>query len=88
MKASKNVLRRSFIGLRAKVVKSSHEGYMKIKGTIIDETKNMFLIRQGEIVRRVPKDTCIFHVTLPSGEVVEVNGKLICYRPEDRITKI
>lgn len=85
MRASKSVLRRSFIGLDVKVVKSSHPNYTKVSGTIIDETKKNFSIRQGDVVKRIPKQECIFHITLPSGEVVEVNGRLILYRPEDRV---
>ncbi len=87
-KAPRDVLRGDFIGLQMEVIKSTHSGYVGIKGIVVDETKNMLAIRHKGKLKWVPKTVCIFALTLPSGEVVMVDGKLISHRPEDRIKAI
>jgi ribonuclease P protein subunit POP4 len=88
MRLSRTILWREFIGLEVEVIKSTHLGYVGIKGKIIDETKNTFVILQGKKRKRIPKAVCVFLLLLPNGRKVEVNGKLIAYRPEERIKKI
>jgi len=82
-----DVIREEFIGLDVEVVKSSHAGYVGIKGRIIDETRNTFLVLSGGRRKRIPKANCTFHFHFPDGTVVEIEGQLLVGRPEDRIKK-
>jgi len=58
-----------------------------MKGKVIDETRNTFLILNAGRQKTIPKDTSFFHFTMPDGTVVEIEGKLLLGRPEDRIKK-
>lgn len=82
-----NVFRHELIGLTVEIIDSNHEGFVGIKGIVIDETRNMLTIDTGNIEKRVPKDNAIFLFTLPDKKQVSINGKVIVARPEDRIKK-
>ena len=62
----RNLARHELIGLEGKVVKSSHKGYVGIKGLVVDETRNMlvFLSPEGRF-KRVPKQVSTFRFKLP-----------------------
>ena len=87
MRVGPDIIRDEFIGLHVRVVRSTHPGYVGIEGTVVDETCNMFVIRQGGRKKMVPKAVCVFHFTLPDGTVVEIEGRLLVGRPEDRLKK-
>jgi len=80
-------VRHELIGLKAKVVKSVHPGYIGIEGTVVDETMKTIKIMQNNKIKTIPKKCVTIHFTLPDGTIVEVNGKVIIGRPEDRIKK-
>lgn len=83
-----NIFRHEFVGLHVAVAASPHEGYKGINGTVVDETKNTIKIEDDEGNEKIiPKKVSIFHFTLPDGVKVEVDGKIIAVRPEDRIKK-
>ena len=79
----KNLLSHEFIGLSAKVEKSSDKSREKTRGIIIDETKNLFLIKTKNKVKKVPKKESVFLIYL-GDEKVKVEGKKIAVRPEER----
>lgn len=84
----RNIFRHEFVGLPVEVAQSSHEGYKGIKGRVVDETKNTIRIKDDEGKEKIiPKKAAIFHLTLPDGTKVEINGKIIAMRPENRIKK-
>ncbi len=87
MKVTPAILQYEFVGLNAKVVKSSHPDYVGIEGRVIDETRNTIVIAQGNKNKTVVKNTAVFHFTMPDGTIVEINGKAIVGRSEDRIKK-
>lgn len=87
MKVTPSILRHELIGLNAKVAKSSHPDYIGISGRVIDETRNTLKILHGGKEKTVIKETSVFHFTLPDGTVVEINGKSIVGRPEDRLKR-
>jgi ribonuclease P protein subunit POP4 len=87
VKITPAILQHEFIGLNAKVVKSSNPNYVGIKGNVVNETHNTLVITHKNKNKTVVKDTAIFHFTLSDGTVVEINGKTIVGRPEDRIKK-
>ncbi len=83
-----NIFRHEFIGLRVKIADSSHVGFKGMQGKIIDETKNTIKIEDNEGNEKIiPKKVVILHFNLPDGRKVQVDGKIIVARPEDRIKK-
>lgn len=76
----KNLPRKELIGLTAEIVDSTDPTQEGIEGEIQEETRDTLTI-DG---RQVEKENCEFLVEIPSGERVEVDGKIIAKRPEDR----
>lgn len=87
MKVTPTILQQGFIGLSAKVVKSSNPNYVGIEGNVVNETRNNLVITHESKNKTIVKKIAIFHFTLSDGTVVEINGKAIVGRPEDRIKK-
>ena len=87
MRITPSVLQKEFIGLKAKVVKSQNPGYVRISGTVVNETRNTFTILHEGKEKVVVKDTAIFHFTLPDGSIIEIDGKVLLGRPEDRVKR-
>lgn len=84
----KNLVRHELIGLKVKIKKSTDPTLVNLKGRVVDETYNMLVIEcEDGKERKVAKKNCIFIFTLPNGTKVEVDGKVIVGRPEDRIKK-
>lgn len=84
----RNVFRHELIGLKVKVAESPHKHFKDLKGKVIDETKNTLKIELEdgkEII--IPKNVATFHFRLPDGQVVEIDGRIIVGRPEERIKK-
>jgi len=77
MKITPSILQHEFIGLKAKVVQSSNPCYVGIQGRVLEEKEKV-----------VVKGTAVFHFTLPDGSVIEVNGRALVGRPEDRVKKV
>ena len=83
----KNIFHHELIGLPVKVVKSTHKGFVGIEGKVVDETKNTLTIEKDETEKIIPKGVATFHFNLPDGRMVEIEGKIIIARPEDRIKR-
>ena len=87
MKVTPDIIRCELIGAEAQVAKSTHADYVGLSGKIIDETRNtLTLLREGT-KRMIMKDSTIFHFKFYDGTIVEVDGRLIVGRPEDRLKK-
>jgi ribonuclease P protein subunit POP4 len=82
---TRDILRQELIGLEARVVKSTNPSLLKIKGKVIDETLNTLTILSSGEKKTVAKDTATFCLRLQSGERLEVEGKQLIKRPEDRV---
>ena len=87
MKITASIVQHEFIGLETKVVRSSNPHVVGISGRVVDETRNTFIILHDNKEKVVVKDTAIFDFVLPDGTVVEMDGKVIMGRPEDRLKK-
>lgn len=87
MITSKNVFYHELIGLYSEVTNSSNKFLIGISGDIIDETKKTISIETENGIKLVPKNNSVFHLFLPNGEWVEIEGKILVNRPEDRIKK-
>lgn len=83
----KNIVRHEFIGLEVKVEKSKDKGKKGLRGEVFDETRKTLKIDTGEKEVMIPKEESEFEFVLPEGERVEVKGKVIVGRPEERIKK-
>ena len=83
-----NVFRHELVGLEVAVVSSFQVGFKEINGKVVDETRNTIKIEDKEGNEKiVPKNAATFHFKLPDGSKVEINGKILVARPEDRIKK-
>ena len=68
-----NLVHHEFIGLSVSVTSVSNES-LRLKGTVIDETKNTIKIEVDDNVEKIiPKKGSIFVFELPTGEKVEIN---------------
>jgi len=87
MKVTPAIVQQELIGLNAKVIRSSHPGYVGIEGKVLDETRNTILILHKNRKKTIIKNTTVFNFTMSDGTIVEIDGKTIAGRPEDRIKK-
>ena len=85
MISTKNVIRHELIGLTVEVVESTNKFNIGIKGTVVDETKNLLIIEADKKIKKIQKKGTKFIFTIPSGKKVKVNGTKIVRRPEERI---
>ncbi|MEM1550320.1 MAG: ribonuclease P protein subunit [Candidatus Bathyarchaeia archaeon] len=89
MRDLRYILQDEFIGLKVKIVKCTNPSCIGLSGVIIDETKNTFkILCKDNSEKMLIKENCIFHFTLPDRTVVEIDGKVLVGRPEDRIKKV
>ena len=84
------ILMGELIGTKVEIIKSTRRELIGTYGDIVDETMNTFTIkckaggRENEIV--IPKKFCVFRFHRKN-EYVDVDGKRLMFRPEDRIKK-
>jgi len=79
----KKIVKHEFIGTEIEVMDSKNKSLIGIKGKVIDETKNMFMLENG---KKLVKSQCIFKMKMKN-EIVSINGEVLANRPEDRIKK-
>ena len=82
-----DVARHELIG-HLVTVESRSAGHNGLEGTVVDETKNTFLVeREGGSVIRVPKpgNRFVFRV---GNERFAIHGDELTFRPEDRTKKV
>lgn len=85
MITKKNVQKHELIGLPAEVVSASHDGYVGMKGLIVNETQNTIILEVNDSEKVIPKKGTRFRLSTP--ENIEVDGSTLIYRPQDRIKK-
>jgi len=81
----RNVVRHELIGLDVLVVGASNPATIGITGQIIDETRNMLIVNTRVGIKKIPKDTGVFRITLPEGTVVDIRGSALVMAPEKRV---
>jgi ribonuclease P protein subunit POP4 len=81
----RDLMRSELIGLEVEVL--PNPGCGNVRGTVVDETKNTFVIRTTAHEVTIPKPTNEFLFTY-QGEKFQIHGSEIQHRPEDRIKKI
>lgn len=87
MKVTPDIVREEFVGTNTAVVSSSHAGYIGLNGEVRDETRNTFLIEQHSKMKRIVKDQAVFQFQFSDGTIIEIDGKLLVGKPEDRLKK-
>jgi len=83
----KTLSKGELIGLHVKIKKCTDPKWKGKNGTIIDETKNTFLIEIKDQQKRIAKNIAIFEFEI-NGKKTMIDGTKIAYRPEDRIKKV
>lgn len=74
------------IGLPVSITDAKNASLIGLQGTIIDETKQSFLIETNVGVKRVLKQGVRF-VVQKAGEEYIIDGSLLTKRPHERIKK-
>jgi ribonuclease P protein subunit POP4 len=87
MNVTPDIIRYEFIGTEAEVSKSTHPDYIGISGKVIDETRNTFTILHEGKRKTVIKDSTMFHFKFSDGTIIEIDGKILLGRPEDRLKR-
>jgi ribonuclease P protein subunit POP4 len=87
MNITPNMIRCEFIGTDVKIARSSHRGNVGICGKVVGETRNTFAILHKGKKKTVAKDSSVFHFMFADRTIVEVNGRLLVGKPEDRLKK-
>lgn len=87
MRITPAIVRSEFIGTQAKVARSRHRNYVGISGKIVDETRNTFTLLEDGEAKMIAKESAVFCFRFLDGAVVELDGKLLMGRPEDRLKK-
>lgn len=89
------MLKEEFLGMTLEVVSSRSEGVVNLRGKVVDETKESFVILTDDGQKKtLLKRQITFTLSrpdmtdvLPGISKIEVDGKKICYRSHDRIKK-
>ena len=87
MKVTPDVIRYEFIGAEGKVAQSPHEDYVGVGGKVVGETRNTFIFLNEGQRRSVIKESVVFNFKFDDGTIVQIDGKLLMGRPEDRLKK-
>jgi ribonuclease P protein subunit POP4 len=87
MKITTDVVRCEFIGTNAKIHSSSHPESLGICGRVVDETRNTLSILQKAKHKIVAKESNVFRFRFQDDTVVEIDGRILVGRPEDRLKK-
>ncbi len=83
-----NLLQHELIGLPVKVVRSLNASQENAEGQVIDETMRTLILGNNNTKRMIPKVGTTFRLTLTDGSKVDVSGKQLLRRPEDRVKMI
>ncbi|MDP6641861.1 MAG: ribonuclease P protein subunit [Candidatus Nanoarchaeia archaeon] len=83
----KDIIRHELIGLTIEITESKNNSLIGLKGKIIDETKNTLTLETKKGIKKIIKSQIKFKIK-NNDQMIEIDGKLIVNRPEDRIKRI
>ena len=86
MRNAKNLVQHELIGLDCEIIESSNPSNIRLKGKLIDERMNIFLLRTKIGDKKIQKKNTKIKFFLGDKEVT-IDGNIIITRPEDRIKK-
>lgn len=81
-----NILQHELLGLHIRIITSTNKNQEGIKGIVVNETRNTIVISTDDGEKTVMKDQCKFSFKI-NFNWINVEGKLLVARPEDRIKK-
>ena len=84
---AERLCRHELIGLGISVTQSLNPLHLGIKGTVVDETRNMLVIASNGKKKYVPKADATYCFTLFNGTLVQIDGRQLLGRPVDRIAR-
>jgi ribonuclease P protein subunit POP4 len=88
MNVTADIIRQELIGTHAKISKSANRDCVGLSGRVMDETRNTFdILRNGRIKTAIKTDS-VFQFRFHDGTVVEIDGRILVGRPEDRVKKV
>ena len=83
----KDLPQEELIGLIMEVEESSNSDMEGLRGRIVDETRNTFVIETEQEEKRIPKAGNMFIFVLEDGTRARIRGDKLLARPEDRIKR-
>jgi ribonuclease P protein subunit POP4 len=87
MNVHPEILSYEFIGTTMRITKSTNASQVGLSGIIVDETRNTFVVVTKTGPKRVAKASTTLNFIFQYNTIVEVEGKLLTGRPEDRLKK-
>lgn len=87
MKVTPDIISHEFIGTNALVAQSQHQGYVGLHGRVVGETRNTLTLLSDGHAKNIVKEFSVFEFTFDDGTAVDIDGKLLVGRPEDRLKK-
>lgn len=81
-----NITQHELIGLRVRIIHSDNPSQIGIEGAVVDETRNTLTIRDKGKVKKVLKSQIKMEIEI-NDAVVEVDGKVLLKRPEERVKR-
>ena len=75
------IVRMPWLGCNLKVVESSDSSLLDVLGTVVNESRNMLVVRSQTGDRKISKSVVKF--TIDDSEVID--GEVVRQRPENRI---
>jgi len=88
MRITPSILHHELIGLEAKVVQSPNRSAVGLRGRVVDESRETFTILHEGKEKTVIKETSVLHFSLPDGSLIEIDGRVLVGRPEDRVKRV
>jgi ribonuclease P protein subunit POP4 len=82
-----DIIRQEFIGRQATVVRSPVSSYLGMAGPVVDETRNTLTLLHEGGNKIIIKELSVFNFQFSDGTIVEIDGKLLVGKPEDRLKK-
>jgi len=73
-----------FIGLTAEIIESTNKQIIGQRGIVMNETKNMFLLKTKFGLKQIPKNYNVWKFFTDNDQVV-INGSSLIKRPHDRL---
>ena len=79
-----NITRNELIGLNTKVVNSSNPQNIGMNGTVVDETKSMFILKTNKGFKTLSKYSNVWTFFV-NEQKITISGSSLCKRPQDRL---
>jgi ribonuclease P protein subunit POP4 len=87
MRITPDVVRLEFIGRHAEITGRNRSRNVSMSGTVIDETRNTFSVLTQGRRKSVIKESGVFRFELSDEVMVEIDGRLLVGRPENRLKR-